>query len=443
MTDTAAAEWVDPATLKPWPKNPRKNDGEPVVKVAESIKRFGFAAPIVARLETREIIAGHTRWKAARQLKLDRVPVRFVDLTEREAHALALADNRLGELAEWDTPELHALLAEYDKADQAMLGWDESDMRKLEKLCALGMVELAEDEIPDPPRVAVTQLGDVWRLGPHVLVCADAREQATMQRLLGERRVQVAITSPPYASQRKYDDTTAFQPVKPEEYVEWFEPVQARVREVLSENGSWFLNIKPHVEQRQRSLYVYDLVTAHVRDWGWRLVDELCWTHSGFPGRVTERFKNAWEPIYHFALGYPVKCRPEQVAHESNRVMQYDAETVQSLDKAGWQGAGREPERESGKAYPSNVLRLTAGAGTNAERHPARFPVGLPSFLIQGYTDSGDAVLDPFMGCGTTLIAAEQLQRIAFGVEISPAYCDVIVERWQQVTGNKAQRQTS
>lgn len=126
MTTNLAAEMVDPASLKPWPKNPRKNDGEPVAKVADSIRRFGFAAPIVARLETREIIAGHTRWKAAQQLKLTEIPVRFLDLSEREAHLLALADNRLGELAEWDTPELHRLLASYDIGDQLLAGFEKA-----------------------------------------------------------------------------------------------------------------------------------------------------------------------------------------------------------------------------------------------------------------------------------------------------------------------------
>lgn len=132
MSTPIAAEMVHPATLKAWLRNPRKNDGEPVERVAASIKRFGFAAPIVARLETREIIAGHTRWKAALKLGLVQVPVRFLDLSETEAHLLALADNRLGELAEWDTPELHALLASYDLDDQLIAGWSEKDLRELE-----------------------------------------------------------------------------------------------------------------------------------------------------------------------------------------------------------------------------------------------------------------------------------------------------------------------
>lgn len=120
-----AAEYVHISTIVPWPRNPRKNDGEPVDKVAASIKKFGFAAPIVARLETREIIAGHTRWKAARQLGLEYVPVRFMDITEDQAHLLALADNRLGEIAEWDTEELRAVLEGYSTEDIAVAGWDD------------------------------------------------------------------------------------------------------------------------------------------------------------------------------------------------------------------------------------------------------------------------------------------------------------------------------
>jgi hypothetical protein len=127
-----AAEWANPTSLKPWAKNPRLNDGEPVNKVAASIERFGFAAPIVARRETREIIAGHTRWKAAQKLGLERVPVRFLDVSESEAHLLALADNRLGELADWDDSMLREALAAYSVDDALLAGWDSTDLLTLE-----------------------------------------------------------------------------------------------------------------------------------------------------------------------------------------------------------------------------------------------------------------------------------------------------------------------
>lgn len=139
----AAAEMVETGSIKPWPGNPRNNDGEPVARVADSIRRFGFAAPIVARLETREIIAGHTRWKAAQLLKLTHVPVRFVDLSEREARLLALADNRLSELAEWNVPDLVSVLADYDAGDVLVAGWNDAD---LAALAALSLDEAPPDK---------------------------------------------------------------------------------------------------------------------------------------------------------------------------------------------------------------------------------------------------------------------------------------------------------
>lgn len=123
------AQWVALETLVPWADNPRKNDGEPVARVARSIKRFGFAAPILARAANREIIAGHTRWKAAKQLGLAEVPVRFLDLSEHDAHLLALADNRLQELTKWDD-RLGDALSRYSFDDAHVAGFDVDDVGK-------------------------------------------------------------------------------------------------------------------------------------------------------------------------------------------------------------------------------------------------------------------------------------------------------------------------
>lgn len=117
--NASAAEWVPIGSIHPWPGNPRKN-ADAVPELVKSIETFGFAAPIVARMANREIIAGHTRWKAAKKLGLDRVPVRFVDLDERQAHALALRDNKLGELAEWDDEALQFALAQADEETVAL-----------------------------------------------------------------------------------------------------------------------------------------------------------------------------------------------------------------------------------------------------------------------------------------------------------------------------------
>jgi ParB-like chromosome segregation protein Spo0J len=130
MSEEAAAEWVDIGRLHEWADNPRINDGEPVEAVAKSIQRLGWGAPIVARTNG-EIIAGHTRYKAALKLGLDRVPVRFVDLDPADAKLMALADNRLNEKARWDMPSLQAIMSEFSFDDVEIAGWDSSDLDRM------------------------------------------------------------------------------------------------------------------------------------------------------------------------------------------------------------------------------------------------------------------------------------------------------------------------
>jgi hypothetical protein len=125
-----AAEWMDLKALKPWERNPRKN-ADAIQKVADSIRRFGFGAPIVARRENGEIIAGHTRFRAAKLLGLKRVPVRLLDVSESDAHLLALADNKLGEIAEWDDQAVAELLSTSSFVDASLAGWDFNELGKL------------------------------------------------------------------------------------------------------------------------------------------------------------------------------------------------------------------------------------------------------------------------------------------------------------------------
>ena len=144
-SDTTAAVWLDPSKLTPWAENPRANDGEPVRRVAAAIRKFGFSAPIVARAANLEIIAGHTRWKAALLIGLERVPVRLMDVDEQTAHLMALSDNRLGELSEW-TGDLAALLTGFDQADIHIAGWSRADLDRL--MTVPDATKLDEDAAP-------------------------------------------------------------------------------------------------------------------------------------------------------------------------------------------------------------------------------------------------------------------------------------------------------
>ncbi len=185
-----AAQWVHPSSLIPWPANPRRRDEATIERVAASIREFGFAAPIVARTATREIIAGHARWQAATLLGLTQVPVRFLELSEAQSHKLALADNKLYELSEWDTNKLHSLLTDLEPADLSLVGWSDRELTKLSRQLAADIAR-GEPEAPTLPAEPVTQLGDTWQLGRHTLRCGDCRQ-------VEARRYGAVITDPPY-----------------------------------------------------------------------------------------------------------------------------------------------------------------------------------------------------------------------------------------------------
>jgi len=424
-TDPAeeAAEWIPTKDLVPWQDNPREND-HAVPEVARSIERFGFAAPIVARrtAEGLEIIAGHTRHKAAVSLGLDRVPVRVMDLDPDDARLLALADNRIGEIAEW-SDDLSDLLIQMDSdhLDLDGLGWN------TDELSALLNPDYESGDIPEPepeppPENPDSQAGEVYQLGPHRLLCGDCRDPEDVARLLDGCRVNVAFTSPPYASQRKYDESSGFKPIAPDDYVAWFDAVQENVRAHLTEDGSWFVNIKEHCEDGQRSLYVKDLTIAHVREWGWRFVDELCWLRSGAPGFFPNRFKNGFEPIFHFSEGRHA-FHPTSVGHVSEQAFKGSGGSF--IKDYGDEVLS---EEFTGIALPTNVVDIKYSS--TISEHTAAFPVSLPEFFIRAYSDEGGTIFDPFMGSGSTLIAAAKNERIGYGLELSPGYCDVIRRRW-------------
>ena len=280
---------------------------------------------------------------------------------------------------------------------------------------------------PPLPEEPVSSRGEVYELGPHRVVCGDCRDPQAWDVLLGDRRANVAITSPPYAQQRRYDPSSGFRPVPADRYVEWFEQVQRWVRRHLAEDGSWFVNIKPHCEDGQRVLYVMDLVLAHVREWGWRYNDEYVWIHHGIPQRVWAKLKNQFEPVHQFCLAEKIKIRPGNVAHRSESVPQRGGGCISGMREVA-DPEGTAMRRRPGMAYPGNVIHAAPNA--EAVGHSAAFPVSLPEFFIRAFSDPGDVVCDPFLGSGTTLVAAARAGRTAAGIEISPAYVDVIRRRW-------------
>ncbi|MBI4910962.1 MAG: ParB N-terminal domain-containing protein [Acidobacteria bacterium] len=425
--------------LIPYARNARTHSEEQVAQIAASIVEFGFTNPLLVDSDA-GIVAGHGRLLAARKLGLVEVPVIVLDhLNEIQRRAYVLADNRLALNAGWNDDALATELAaiEAEGFDLAVIGFTDQELEGLLAEDAPASAEPpVEEEIPAAPAVAVTQPGDLWLIGLHRLICGDCRDRAVVDRLLDGARANIVFTSPPYATQREYDPSSGFVPVPPEEYSEWFRDVAANIQAVLAEGGSYFLNIKEHAEAGERNLYVKDLVIAHKRQWGWRFVDEFCWrkTDNGVPGGWGNRFKNAWEPIVHFCRQPQIKFRPEAVSHASDDVFDYSPDNPKSTSGSGLLGSGPRPRHE-GMARPSNVIEVRTES--NQGSHSAPFPRALVEFFIKAFSDAGDIVFDPFLGSGTTMAAAQVLDRAGYGIEISPAYCDVILRRIEHLTGTE------
>ncbi len=441
--DTPAAFPRTVEDLKGAPWNPRAISDAAHAGLRVSMSEFGDIAGIVWNERTGHLVAGHQRVAGLKKnhdggLKLEdgaivtpdgaRFPVRIVDWDEDRERAANVAANN-PQIAGAFTDDIGPILERIREADAVL--FESLRLDELEDSLPRLPVDVDEDDVPalDEEGEPDSKLGEIYELGPHRVMVGDCRAGSAVASLLQGERVNVAFTSPPYASQRKYDESSGFKPIPAEQYVDWFEDVQANVRAVLADDGSWFVNIKAHCEDGQRVLYVMDLVLSHVRRWGWRFVDELCWTHRGLPGTWPNRFKNAWEPVYHFTVGAP-KFHPLAVGHESASMF-HEGGRVSGTNRTGNQGwHGGDVQRTDGTARPGNHLDIPNNPANHGEQHEAAFPVALPEFFVKAYSDEGDVILDPFLGSGTTLIAAAQTGRVCVGMDISPRYVDVIRRRW-------------
>jgi DNA modification methylase len=395
----AAAIWVPIGDLLPWDKNPRKNDPA-VEKIAESIRRFGFGAPILARANG-DVIAGHTRLKAASKLGLDRVPVRYLDLDPADARLLALADNKLGEIAEWDEALLAELLKDIDPADAALAGFGVKEIADL--LAEIDQPQECHtdpDEVPEAPDEPVATPGDLWLLGRHRLLCGDATNPADVERLMAGTRANLVFTDPPYGMSygggRAAGSTPKGARVKAHgEIVGDDKRGEALVRLVRDA-----LAIAAKVKTPDAAIYV-------CLTWRTYTEFEAALAQAGLAPKACI----VWDKKS-IGLGY-ADYRPQ---HE---FLFYCG--------GAWHGGKDE----------SDVWQTSRG-NTSEYVHPTQKPVELIERALGNSSRKGDAVLDLFGGSGSTLIACEKTGRAAYLVEIDPRYVDVIVRRWEQFTGNTA-----
>jgi site-specific DNA-methyltransferase (adenine-specific)/site-specific DNA-methyltransferase (cytosine-N4-specific) len=239
--------------------------------------------------------------------------------------------------------------------------------------------------------------------------------------------VDLIITSPPYADQRK----NTYGGIHPDKYVEWFLPISEQLLRVLKPTGTFILNIKEKVVEGERSTYVMELILA-MRKQGWLWTEEFIWhKKNSYPGKWPNRFRDSWERLLQFNKNkkfnmYQTEVMVPMGDWAKNRLKNLsDTDKIRDNSKVG-SGFGKNISNwiDREKAYPTNVLHLATEC--NNKNHSAAFPEELPEWFIKLFTLENDLVLDPFMGSGTTLIVANRMLRNSIGIDIIPEYCEMV-----------------
>jgi DNA modification methylase len=414
------------ADLSQDPANVRKHPERNLDAIVASLRRFGQQHPIVIDVNN-TVRAGNGRLQAAIQLGWDEIDCVVTDLKGSEAIAYAIADNRTAELAEWDedilAAQLHGLLTD-DEALLKAAGFDEDELAAmLNELEGDGTTgEIVEDEVPEPPADPITKPGDLWILGEHRLLCGDSTKAEDVARLMGGAKADLCFTSPPYGQQRDYTKEGK------EKCQDWDGLMQGVFANLpMLESGQVLVNLGL-IHRDGEWIPYWDGWIEWMRSQGWRRFGWYVWDQvSGLPGDWNGRLAPSHEFVFHFNRDSrkPEKCIQKK---ENSGPM---GTNLRSKDgkNASPSSVCNDPNK-----IPDSVIRVNRNSA-HGTGHPATFPVPLPAAAMEAWPGS---VYEPFCGSGTTLIAAEQLGRKCYGMEISPQYCDVIVKRWENLTGQKA-----
>jgi DNA modification methylase len=377
-------ETLDITDLTPDPKNARQHDAKNLKAIEGSLSQFGQRKPIVIT-EANVIVAGNGTVTAAKNLgwaTIDAVRVP-ADWSEDQVKAFALADNRTAELATWSPEVLAAQLIELESAgfEIAEFGFD-----KVEPPIDPDLLD--EDELPEPPSEPITKLGDLWQLGRHRLLCGDSTDMATVKKLMDSQEADIVFTDPPFGNDLGYGrgqlgERYILNDSNTDVLEKMFEPINA----VLKNNSHCLVWIQWRTfSVLEKAMSKYKLRTVVIWDK----------KQAGLSGGG---FAEQYEMLCVFIKGHATQ-----------------------------------------NFYSGNVWSISREHGPRTEmEHPHKKPIEVLAKALDIASKPSDLVLDVFGGSGSTLIACEKTQRTCYMMELDPKYCDVIIKRWETLTGLKAE----
>jgi DNA modification methylase len=429
--------------LNPAKYNPRKElrpgDAE-FEKLKRSIESFGYVELIVVNEATGfTVISGHQRLSVLKVLGYESAECVVVSLDAARERALNIAMNKIS--GEWDTKKLENLLSDLkaEDFDVTLTGFDTSEIGLMLSVDD----EIVQDIVPEvnADEPAVCQPGDIWQLGRHRLLCGSSTDKDDVARLMDGQHSKLLFTSPPYSDMRTYNGDKELSVDSIAQFLPCYEPfsaLQAVNLGIQRKDGE----VYPYW-----NVYIDTAKQAGLKLLAWNVWDKLT---CGSVGQ-----QSAMIPIRHewiFCFGKePVTVNPTWRKKEAsiysggryNKIRQADG-SFRIARRGNETGAFKKmesllelPEQTS----LESVTKQLSEKGKIRAEHPATFPVALPSEYIVAFTDENDIVVEPFGGAGTTLIACEQLDRTCYIMELDAHYCDVIIKRWENFTGQTAVKQ--
>ena len=480
---------LDPANLR---RHPTRN----LAAIVESLKRFGQQRPIL--VDAAGIVrAGNGTLMAAKQLGYKEIEIIRSELKGSEATAYAIADNRTAELAEWETDALAQTLSALQMEDEKLFEATGFDAKELD---AMVLREIDEDEVPEPPADPITKPGDLWILGEHRVLCGDSTKAEDVARLMHGEKAQLVHADPPYGMGKEKDGVQndnlyadkldAFQ-------MAWWRAFRPHIEDNASAyiwgnaEGLWRLwfigGLSASERMTMRNQLIWDKPPSGLGDGqnnsimrSFGVKYESCLFlmlgEQGFNNNA-DNYWDGWEPIrsyletemnkcggaknWNAALGnqmgghYFTKsqwCFPTEEAYkklqtfakgdafkrEHDELKREHDELKREHDELKREFYATRAHFDNTHDLMTDVWEFPRVTGEEKHGHATPKPVAMMARCIKSSAPERSVVVEPFLGSGSTLIAAEQLGRKCYGMEISPAYCDVIVKRWETLTGKKA-----